>query len=301
MPKKNIAIIGAGKIAFSLTAALIKAKYPVNLIISRNLKSAKELANKFNISHHSNSLNKIHEAVETYFITVPDGEIKKVADKLAKTTRSFKNTVCIHFSGVENIKALDSLAKRGCTVGSLHIIRPFPSKEIVELKNYPASIETKNKIASRFLMELCRKLQLKRHRIDSDAKVFHHIAAVHSSNFLVGNLFKAFSLIDSKNNSAQNILRQTTEAALENVFKLTPAKALSGPIDRGDVFAIKKHLEAIDTKIKSSNEKHKVDWKLLKESYIIQSLGLLEVVKKKYGKLSGNHLKIKKMLNSNID
>jgi predicted short-subunit dehydrogenase-like oxidoreductase (DUF2520 family) len=299
LPKKNITIIGAGKIAFSLTSALIQAEYPVKSIISRNLKSAKELATKFSIPHYSASISKFPEEVETYFITVPDGEIKKVADKLAKTKRSFKNTVCIHFSGVENIKALNSLAKKECAVGSLHIIRPFPSKDIVELKNYPASVETESKLASKFLMDLCRKLQLKPHRINSDAKVFHHMAAVHSSNFLVGNLFNAFSLIDSKNNLPKDILRQTTQTALENVFRLTPAKALSGPIDRGDIYAIKKHLEALDIRIRKA--KYKGDWKLLKDSYIIQSLGLLEVVKKKYGKLSANHLKIKKLLKSKID
>lgn len=299
MPKKNIAIIGAGKIAFSLTSALIKVDYPVKSIISRNPKSARELAKKFSISHHSNSFNKIPEEVQIYFITVPDGEIKKVANKLAKTKRNFKNSICIHFSGVENIIALDSMAKKECAVGSLHIIRPFPSKDIVELKNYPASIETKDKIASKFLTELCRGLQLKAHRINSDAKVFHHMAAVHSSNFLVGNLFSAFSLIDSKNKAPQKILRQTTQTALDNVFRLTPSKALSGPIDRGDIYAIKKHIKALDAKIKSSKEKK--EWKHLKKSYIIQSLGLLEVVKKKYGKPTPNHLKIKKLLQSNID
>ncbi len=299
MLKKNIVIIGAGKLAFSLTSALTKAKYPVKSIISRNVKSAKELADKFSIPHHSNSLNTIPEEVAIYFITVPDGEIKNVADKLSNTKKNFSNCICIHFSGVENIKALNSLAKKYCAVGSLHIIRPFPSKNIVELQNYPASVETNDKIALKFLTELCSKLKLKPHKIRSDEKVFHHMAAVHSSNFLVGNLFNAFSLINSKNKAPQNILRQTTQTALDNVFKLTPVKALSGPIDRGDIYAVEKHLKALDAKIKAS--KKKKDWKHLKKSYIIQSLGLLEVVKIKYGKLSGNHLKIKKLLNRNID
>jgi len=185
------------------------------------------------------------------------------------------------------------LKKKGCATGSLHIIRPFPSKNIVDIKNSPASVETEDKRAKLFLMQLCRKLKLKPHIIASDEKVFHHLAAVHSSNFLVGNLFNAFSLISSKNNMPKDILRQTTQSALNNVFKLSPAKALSGPIDRGDIYTIKKHLDALEAEIRKSKSNHA---KLLRKNYIIQSLSLLEVVKSKYGKLSEQHLEIRRLL-----
>ena len=190
---------------------------------------------------------------------------------------------------------MQALQKKCCVVGSLHIIRPFPSKNVVELKNFPASLETKDKRANSYLIQFCKKLKLKPHKIKSDEKVLHHLAAVHSSNFLVGNLFTAFSLINSKNDLSNIILKQTTQSALDNVFKIGPSKALSGPVDRGDFYAIKKHIEALDNKIKKAKAKEKL--KLLKKNYIIQSLVLLEVVKKKYGKLSENQLKIKKFLN----
>jgi predicted short-subunit dehydrogenase-like oxidoreductase (DUF2520 family) len=297
--KNKIAVIGAGKLAHSLTPALLNAGYPVQSVISRKLSSAKSLAKKFSIPDFSNSIRKIPADVKIYFITVPDGEIKKVAEKLASLNRNFKDCVCIHFSGVENINALRSLVRKGCAVGSLHIIRPFPSKNIVDLKNFPASIETKAKHVNNFLIQLCRKLKLKPQSITSDEKIFHHLAAVHSSNFLVGNLFTAFSLIDSKSSLPNAILKQTTQSALDNVFKLSPAKALSGPIDRGDIYTIKKHIDALDKKIKQARKKDKI--KLLLKNYIIQSLGLLEVAKAKYGKLSENHLKIKNLLKSKLD
>ncbi len=140
---------------------------------------------------------------------------------------------------------------------------------------------------------MCRKLKLKPHFISSDEKVFHHIAAVHSSNFLVGNMFNAFSLISTKSKYPKSILRKTSQSALDNVFKLSPAKALSGPIDRGDVHTIKKHLEALGSEIRKSKSRH---LKLLRKNYIVQSLSLLEVVKAKYGKLSKNHQSIKTLL-----
>ena len=77
------------------------------------------------------------------------------------------------------------------------------------------------------------------------------------------------------------------------VFKLSPSKALSGPIDRGDIYTIRKHLDALEAEIRKSKSNHLI---LLKKNYIVQSLSLLEVVKAKYGKLSKNHQSIKKFL-----
>jgi predicted short-subunit dehydrogenase-like oxidoreductase (DUF2520 family) len=291
--KHKIVIIGAGKLAYSLTSALIKSGYDVQIVISRKLSSAKSFAKIFSIPQYSNSIKKIPAKVDTFLLTIPDGEIKKVADSLSKLKRDFTNCICIHFSGVENISALKSLQKKGCATGSLHIIGPFPSKIIVDIRNSPASVETGNKQAKLFLVQMCRKLKLKPHTISSDEKAFHHLAAVHSSNFLVGNLFNAFSLISSNSNLPKNILRQTTQSALNNVFNLSPAKALSGPIDRGDIYTIKKHLEALDDEIRKSKSNH---IKLLKKNYIIQSLLLLDVVREKYGILKRQHMQIKKLL-----
>jgi predicted short-subunit dehydrogenase-like oxidoreductase (DUF2520 family) len=297
LTKQKIVIIGAGKIAYSLTSALVKSGYDVQSIISRKVNSAKLLADKFSIPHHSNSLSKIPDKVDVFFLTVPDGEIKKVSEKLSKVKRDFSKSICVHFSGVENISALKSLKKKGCATGSLHIIRPFPSKNIVDLKNSPASIETGDKRTKVFLIHLCRKLKLKPYMIDSDEKVFNHLAAVHSSNFLVGNLFNAFSLISSKSNISKDILRKTTQSALDNVFKLSPAKALSGPIDRGDIYTIKRHITELNAQIRKSKNNH---LKLLRRNYIIQSLSLLEVAKAKYGKLNKKHMEIETFLKKQL-
>ncbi|HEY6437803.1 MAG TPA: NAD(P)-binding domain-containing protein, partial [Ignavibacteriaceae bacterium] len=145
MTKQKIVIIGAGKIAYSLVPALINSGFDVGSVISRKQSSAGLLSKKFSIRHHSKFLNQIPDNINIFILTVPDGEIKKVAEKLSKLKRDFRKSICIHFSGVENISALKSLQKKGCTTGSLHIIRPFPSKSIVDLKNSPASIEAENK------------------------------------------------------------------------------------------------------------------------------------------------------------
>ena len=297
MTKRKIVIIGAGKLAYSLTNALAKSGYNVQSVISRKLSSAKLFANKFSIHHYSNSLHNIPKEVDAFFLTVPDGEIKKVAEKLSRLKRDFSKSICLHFSGVENITSLNALANKGCVTGSLHIMQTFPSKKIVELKNSSAALEADNKKVVSFSNQLCKKLGLKSFRISSDEKVFYHLAGVYSSNFLVGNLFNAFLLFKSKDRKHIDIFKSTSYSTLKNIFELNPAQSLSGPIDRGDIYTIKKHISALDDKIKSSKS---IQLKLLRKNYIVQSLSLLEVVKAKYGKLNRRHLEIEKFLKKQL-
>ncbi len=298
MTKRKIVIIGAGKLAYSLTNALAKSGHNVQNVISKKLSSAKSLANIFSIPYHSNSISNIPKEVEIFFLTVPDGEIKKVAEKLSRLKRDFSKSICLHFSGVENITSLNALANKGCGTGSLHIMQTFPSKKIVDLKNSSAAIETDDKKVISFSNQLCKKLGLKSFRINSDEKVFYHLAGVYSSNFLVGNLFNAFSLFNSKDKNQTAIFSSTSYSTLKNIFELNPAKSLSGPIDRGDIHTIKKHISALDDKIKASKNNQ---LKLLKKNYIVQSLSLLEVVKAKYGKLNKRHLEIERFLRKELN
>jgi predicted short-subunit dehydrogenase-like oxidoreductase (DUF2520 family) len=297
LTKQKIVIIGAGKIAYSITSALVKSGYNVQCTISRKLSSAKLLANKFSIPHHADSISKISDEIDIYFLTVPDGEIKKVAEKLSRLKRDFSKSMCLHFSGVENITSLRTLANKGCGTGSLHIMQTFPSTKTVELKNSSAALEADDKKVYSFLNQLCKKLRLESFRINSDEKVLYHLAGVYSSNFLVGNLFTAFSLFKSKNKKQSDLFKSTSYATLKNIFELNPAKSLSGPIDRGDIYTIRKHISELDDKIKSSKNNQ---LKLLRKNYLIQSLSLLEVVKVKYGKLNEKHLEIKKLLKKQL-
>src|SRR5690606_24860439 len=97
--KSEIAIIGAGKIAYSLTSALVNYGYKVGCIISRNKKSAKSLADKFNITSYSDNLNSLSKKIKIFFLTVPDSEIKNTADELSRLDFDFKTSLFIHVSG----------------------------------------------------------------------------------------------------------------------------------------------------------------------------------------------------------
>lgn len=286
--KSNIAFIGAGKIAYSLIAALTQAQYSMVSIISRNKFSAQKLAEKFKIPHHSNRLNSLNQNIEIFFLTVPDNQIEKVAKSLSKLNLNFEQSFFVHVSGALNIDELKSLKKKKGNVASFHIMQTFPSQSIVDIKNCSVAIETESRKAKYFLTMLATNLKLKPFFLKPDKKIYYHLAGVFASNFLVGNFSaseKMFKLTEAEKTNFLSVINSTVNSTLSNVRNVGPAKALSGPVERGDFETVEKHLKALKKKDK-----------LLYKSYIVQSLNLLEVVKEKNGKLNEGQRKIKNLL-----
>jgi len=295
--KKKIAIIGAGKVAHSLVPALVKSGYNVEAIHSRNFISAKKLAQKYSIKHFTDSLKEIPAGVRIFLLSMPDSEIKNTAEKLSRLHINFAKSYVVHFSGVEDISVLRSLEKKGAATGSLHLMQTFPGKRVTNLKGVRAALETDDERSYKLLTKLSKDLQLKPFRIRSEDKVYYHLAGVIGSNFLAGNLYNSEELlslcgIDKKDSF--EILKSTIFTTLENTKMFGAANALSGPIDRGDLKTIEKHISALK-KLKRKKNKKLTATHLLR-SYLIQSLLLLNLVEIKIGTLTENHIKIKKIL-----
>jgi predicted short-subunit dehydrogenase-like oxidoreductase (DUF2520 family) len=294
--KLKIAIIGAGKISYSLVSALIKANHSVISVVSRSITSSEALAKKFSIKHYTSDLKNIPKAADIYFLTVPDGKLRITALQLSKLKLKFDSSVFIHLSGAEDISVLKSLVNKGGKTASLHLMQTFPSKKIVSLKNVHAAIETNDESVYKFLFKLTGEIQLIPFRIDSAAKVYYHLAGVFASNFLAGNLYSSmemFSLNNIEKSRHFDILSSTINSTLENIRKAGPANALSGPIERGDIKTIRNHISSLKKLNRISGGKHFTQFL---KNYIVQSLNLLNLVEDKYKQLKNSHQKIKKLL-----
>lgn len=286
--KSNIAFIGAGKIAYSLTAALLEAGYNVTSIISSRKTSAQKLAEKFKIPNHSNKLSSLNQTIKIFFLTVPDSQIEKTARALSKLNLDFKNALFIHVSGALNINELIPLGKKKASLASFHVMQTFPSKNIADIKNSSTAIETENIKVKNFLNKLASDLKLKPFYLRSDKKIYYHLAGVFASNFLVGNLSaseKMFQITRAEKTNFFSVVNSTIDSTLRNIRNVGPAKALSGVIERGDIGTVVKHLKAL----KKNN-------KLLYLNYVVQSLYLIEVAQSKNRKLNEGQRKIREIL-----
>ena len=293
---KNVAIIGAGRISYSLVSALTRSGYHIVSIVSRNIHSAKSLAKKFRLNHFSDNLNDISKSARIFFLSVPDGQITAVASELSKLKLSFKQSLFIHLSGAENVAVLKNLKRKEAKVASLHPMQTFPSKKIVSLKGVHAALETDNESTYNLLLRISKDLQLIPFRIDSKNKSYYHLAGVYASNFLAGNLFLANQLLSLNKIQKEkhfDILRSTIHSTLKNIENSDPASALSGPVERGDIQTVKNHISSLKKIVKKSSSNY---FSILLKNYLLQSLSLIDLVEEKQGQLANSHRKIRELL-----
>jgi predicted short-subunit dehydrogenase-like oxidoreductase (DUF2520 family) len=82
--------------------------------------------------------------------------------------------------------------------------------------------------------------------IPKEAKVLYHCACVIASNYTVVllNVVNDLASRTLKPNSLRHF-RKLTESSLRNAFESSPKRALTGPVARGDMDAVRAHIQAL--------------------------------------------------------
>ena len=172
-------------------------------------------------------------------------------------------------------------------------MQTFPSKRCIKIKGCYSAIETDNSKTEKILFSVANDTGLKPFKVGSDAKAFYHLAGVFASNFLAGNLFAAETAFNKTGNNNIDFIEMISpilSSTLLNIKKAGAINALSGPVERGDIQTIRKHLSALKKDAKQTNNN------FLLFSYIAQSLNLIEVAERKHGQQTGMYDKIRELL-----
>lgn len=292
--KIKVCLIGAGKIAHSIIPALLKCGYNVDLIISQKIESAKLLSHKYNISSFANSFDSINDSHNLFILSVPDGAIKSVANKLADLNINFEGKFYIHLSGTKNISELISLKEKGAFTGSLHIMHTFPEREEVSIKNFPAAIEAESEQMFRLLKNIANDFGLNSFNINPDAKTYYHLMGVFASNFLTANIFNAElckDKIGEESPSTFDLVGAIVSQTLKNIKTNGVESSLSGPIARGDLETVKEHIHKLKESHKGSESGN-----ILLLTYISQSLTIVKMLERNKDKMPDNLSAIKSIL-----
>lgn len=289
----NIVIIGAGRIAASILNGLINASFNVQSVLSREANSAEQLAKKFDVKHYSNNLSQIKEDANLFLLTVPDNQILSVACEIERLNINFNNSLFVHFSGALSSSVLDTLQNKGADTASFHIMQSFPTKDIVELNNLTTAVETGSNRAEDFLFALSIRLDMHPFKLFKEDKVNYHLAGVYSSNYFVGNLLCADEVLQNNKTDYPNfnkLILPIVSTTLNNIKSKGLKNSLSGPVQRGELEVIKKHIE----KLKNINEeKFLVKGRnIFLLNYICQSITILMMLDNKEAKLNENQKEV---------
>ena len=257
----KISFIGAGKIGLSLGRYFVNK----NLKVAGYFDISKSLADKAASETESIVFQNYREVIDEsdiVFVTVPDGVIKSVWENLL--TYKIKDKMVVHTSGALSSEIFCGARKRNCRVMSIHPMMTFAGgdTEIEKMEKMPLTIEGDLKEFKDFL----DKLPNNKFAISPDKKVNYHLAGVFASNLLIAVIHRAIENIEKSGLEAgREIIFPIIEKTIENIREKGTLKSITGPLERGDINTILKHLEV----------QHGVEKKLYKAA----SLELLEIMK----------------------
>jgi predicted short-subunit dehydrogenase-like oxidoreductase (DUF2520 family) len=182
------------------------------------------------------------------FLTVPDGALATLARDIARADAAPPSVAFVHCSGALGLGVLGALQYQHA-VGSFHPLQSFPKPRPPDaFRGSLVGIDASTAVLRRRLERLARDLGAKPRSVAEAERVIYHAAAVFASNYLVALAGLAVELLETIGWSERDAvagLIPLMEGALAEVARLGPTQALTGPIRRGDVDTVARHMEGL--------------------------------------------------------
>ena len=246
--RPTVGIIGPGRAGIGLGLALARAGYTVRLHGRHKKSVPKPLT--LTVGPDDRPPAWIGETGGgVVILAVRDDALRSLALMLHHSQAIKGSHVVLHLSGVQGQEALGPLVTTQAALGSLHPLQTISDPEGApdRLKGAWAAVEGMPR-AVEMAERLARDMGLKPFRLTSKQKAVYHAGAVFASNYFVvveavaQRLLRHAGLTDAE---AWQALRPLVEGTLANLAKQQPAEALTGPVMRGDVETIVRHLESL--------------------------------------------------------
>jgi predicted short-subunit dehydrogenase-like oxidoreductase (DUF2520 family) len=241
--KTTVGIIGAGRAGVSLGLALARAEYVVRLHARR----PKHVPPPLTLS--TGPLPAWLAEADIIILAVPDDAVVAVASELSAARWVTKPQVVLHLSGVLDREALSLLEPSGAALGSLHPLQTLsdPATAPERLRGAVAAVEGDPR-AVEAAAALARGAGMEPVPVSAARKSLYHAAAVVASNFVValaGVARRLFTDAGVPDETARKALAALMAGAVDNLRAAGPEAALTGPVARGDVATVRRHLEVL--------------------------------------------------------
>ncbi|NEX59793.1 Rossmann-like and DUF2520 domain-containing protein [Noviherbaspirillum galbum] len=245
LPTLNI--IGAGKVGRTLARLWQERQvFCVGDVLNRSLDSSQQAVLAIGGGRAAASLGDMAPA-QCWLLAVADDAIETCCQSLARTglldAGPQGKPIVFHCSGALSSHALASARDRGALTASVHPIRSFAdAQELASLEGAWCGIEGDTG-ALETLSSGFEALGARMVAIQAEHKLVYHSAAVFACNYLVTLLdvaVQAYGRSGVPPDTALAMMESLVRGTVDNVFRLGPAQALTGPIARGDLATVRR-------------------------------------------------------------
>ena len=240
-----IGFIGAGRLGTALAWSFAAHGLKVSAVASMIAADAERLAATIPGCTVPPDAQQVVDCCDLVFVTTPDGAI---ADTCAQF-RWRPGTAAVHCSGVTDVAALDHAARAGAMTGGFHPMQTFgdPAAAVRSLPGCTITIEAPEPLNAA-LVAIAQRLECRVNRLPPGMRGRYHAAAGYTSQFINALFAEAATIWQSWGASEDDAVRALLPLArgtLASIESAGVANGMPGPVSRGDVGSIEKHVAAL--------------------------------------------------------
>jgi predicted short-subunit dehydrogenase-like oxidoreductase (DUF2520 family) len=243
-------IVGAGPVATALAGALRLGGVPVLGLWARRAAPARQAGSIAGVAAFSSAPPDILLETEIVILAVRDQSVAAVAQMLLGTGLINKRHVLLQCAGAMSAKeVLGQVAGQVAGVGTLHPLSAIADGKLAmrALKGTVFGVEGDEvgRAAAGKLVAAMTGIVL---ALDGAQMASYHAAAALASNYIVAVIDAAAGMLANAGVSADRAAQAViplAEGALRNIAAHGTTGGLTGPIRRGDLATVQRHLDAI--------------------------------------------------------
>jgi len=244
-------IIGGGRVGTAVGRILQRKGERVVAVASRSDDSLRTVRKHIKEATLTTDVVIAGRKGNVVIITTPDDLIADTCLSLASGEAIAKGDHIVHMSGALGLDVLKPAEELGGRTASIHPLQTFADVRGA-IRSIPGSVfavTTHDTATQSWAEELVRKLGGEPVPLAEKDKTLYHIGAVVASNFLVALEHAAelvYQEIGLRREKALKALMPLIEGTVQNLKRLGTEKALTGPVARGDIGVMRRHLECLE-------------------------------------------------------
>lgn len=246
---KSITLIGAGHVGKTL-GKLWTQHQALRLqdVLTQSLESAQRAITFIGAGQAVDNYASLQPA-DVYLIATPDDRIEASCAALAQTGLLTADTIVFFCSGALPSSVLQLAIDKGAATASIHPIRSFaqPEQVVQDFAGSWCGMEGDPR-ALDVLAPAFTAIGAQLAPIRAEAKIHYHAGAVFACNYLVTLLDiarQSYARAGIAPDVALQMMAPLVRETVENVFRLGPESALTGPVARGDMETANRQWQAV--------------------------------------------------------
>lgn len=244
----TLSIVGAGRVGRTLGKRLRERGWRIGAVVTRSATTSRAAVRTIGAGTPFSRLTADPFAVDVILLCPADDDLPALVRTLAKLGRAkCKGKIILHTSATLDRTVLAPLARCGASTGSLHPMQAFGGKLIPNLSGVIFGVEGDPR-ARRMAQSIGKSLGGITVAINTRDKPIYHAAAVVAAGSTYPTIEAGVQLlmtIGFTRARAMQTLVPLIRQIFDNIERIGPRAAWTGPLSRGDYAIVARHARAL--------------------------------------------------------